>query len=171
MARRRKTRRTTTRRRRVSGFGSNDLQVIAGAALGAVGAAFANSKVAAMTKPIDPKIVAAVEVIGGGLLATKAKNPLIKGIGFGVVAAGASGAAKSFGLISGFYSLQAINGMRRVAGLADRRGVMGAQKQIAGANVTAFVKDAQRKGGGVINGLNVNGHSDGTAMAGAGMVN
>lgn len=172
MARKRKTRSThSRRRRRVSGFGSNDLQVVAGAVIGAVGAAFANSKVAAMTKPIDPKIVAAVEVLGGGLLAAKAKSALVKGIGLGVVATGANSAAKSFGLISGFYNLQAINGMRRVAGLADRKGVMGGKtRMITGANTIPAITD-RRGSSGVINGLNVNGHGDGTAMAGAGLVN
>src|SRR5574343_1897142 len=92
MARRRRTRRTfTRRRRRVSGINSNELQIVAGAALGAIGAAFANSKLAGMAKPIDPKILAAVEVIGGGLLVRNIKSPFLKGVGFGVVATGASG--------------------------------------------------------------------------------
>lgn len=168
MARRKKTRRTTTRRRRVSGFGSNDLQVVLGAALGALGTAFANSQVAKMTKPIDPKMLAGIQVLVGGALGVKAKSPLLKGIGYGVVAAGASSAAKSFGLISGFYNLQAINGLKRMSGLADRKNIMGGTvrndgRTIRGANSIPGITQ-RNMANNVINGIvTVNGHADGSA--------
>lgn len=168
MARRRKTRRTRTRRR-VSGFGGSDLKVVAGVVIGAIGGSFANAQVAKMSKPIDPKIVAAVEVLGGGFLATKARSPLVKGIGYGLAATGAIGAGKSFGFISGFRDLSAINGMRRINGLADRIGNTGRQI-MNGANqkpnITGRAFPAPRvvSGMGSVIPVLVNGHGDGSAM-------
>lgn len=164
MARGRKTRRKTTRRR-VSGINKSDVQVAIGVVLGAIGGSFANAQVAKMTKPLDPKIVAAVEILGGGFLASKGKSPIVKGIGFGFVATGANLAAKSLNIISGFRSLAPINGMRRVAGLADGGFISGtpARKLVSGANAAAFVKNNKFPSASVINGVNVNGHSDGSA--------
>lgn len=165
MARRRKTRRTrTTRRRRVSGFGGSDLQIALGVAFGAVGGAFVNSQVAKMTKPIDPKIVAGAEVVGGAFLAMKAKSPLLKGVGYGLVGTGANTAAKSFGMISGFRALAPINGIRRVAGIADRA-FIGKPTRMSGANAFPPVTGNKKfPSASVINGVYVNGHGDGSAI-------
>lgn len=127
---RRKRRTSRKGRRRMSGTGSPGLQILAGVAIGTLGGAFLNTKLAAMTKPIDPKILALVELLGGGFISAKlAKgNPLMVGIGLGVAASGTMNLGKSFGIIGAFPNVQVLNGANRkfIRGLADRPALAGA---------------------------------------------
>lgn len=109
----------TKRKRRVSGIDSAT-QVVVGALAGGLGTAFLNSKLSAMTKPIDPKLIAFGEVIAGGAVALKfAKGtPLAVGAGIGMAVVGGIKAGQSMGLISGYRELQVVNGPKgRMKGL------------------------------------------------------
>lgn len=105
----------TKRKRRVSGIDSGTMVVI-GALAGGLGGALLNSKLSAMTKPIDPKLIAFGEVIAGGAVALKfgKGTPLAVGAGIGLAVVGGIKATQSMGLISGFRELQVVNGPKRV---------------------------------------------------------
>lgn len=140
--------------------GSALLQLIAGGIVGGIGGGFINSKVAAMTKPIDPKILSIVEILGGGVVAAKlAKgNPLITGIGLGLAVGGGMNLGKTFG-IGSFPSVPILNGTRRTM-------IKGVSNRLPGMNgaYNPYVKAPGVLQGIPDMGCNPNGSGSGAAM-------
>lgn len=88
-------------KRRVSGLKmGGDVELIIGAIGGAILTKFAKKVIPAT---LDTKIVAGVETLGGGAVATMfgKKSNFIKGLGIGIAAMGAVDLGTSFGLITG----------------------------------------------------------------------
>lgn len=91
--------------RRVSGTAKKN--EIVNTLIGTVAGALVGKLSDSLTKKFSDKIpggqktIEIVKVVGGGLLAIKSKNKMIKGAGIGLAAQGALGAAKEFGIISG----------------------------------------------------------------------
>lgn len=119
------------RRRRVSGIGSNkNLLLIAGAVGGYLASDMVNTKIKTMignnadgTPKIDPKILAAVEVLAGFaipkfLLKNSAAGKVVGGLLMGI---GAKEGLKVAGVISGYSDL------RMIAGARDMRAIAGVQ--------------------------------------------
>lgn len=76
-------------RRRVGKIpGGDGVQMIVGALGGAILTKLANKS---LSTKLDPKILAGIELVAGGALAVKSRNPLLKGVGIGM-ASGAGGA-------------------------------------------------------------------------------
>lgn len=84
---------------------------IAGAVAGAVIKRMASNALAGQTAVnVKPEIVNGVMLIGGGLLAARAKNPFISSMGIGIAAQSGLELAQGFGVLkgigaSGFYLL------------------------------------------------------------------
>jgi len=108
MARKRK-RSYGRRRRRVGAIKQDKLMQGVGVVGGLLLTAFINDKLSQMEKPIDPLILAGGEVVLGffGPDFVGRANPLIQGIGLGVMGAGGLNALKETGVITG---VQVING-------------------------------------------------------------
>lgn len=112
MAKRRK-KAVTHRRRRVGAVGSNDVKTVVGTVAGILAGRLLSTKLGAT---LNPKIMAAVQLLGGGVVAIKAKNPLLKGIGYGLAANGALTGAQSFGVISGIAGTPLVFTNRSIQG-------------------------------------------------------
>lgn len=100
MAKRKKHHKVHHRRRRVSGVHSGlggDLMEVIGLVAGSVAATIAQRQLTSM----NPKLVSAAELVGGHMLKKHAKSPLMTGIGFGLMSAGAIGLTHEFGVIHG----------------------------------------------------------------------
>lgn len=110
MAKRKKTtkRHTTHRRRRMGSAGSAGIMHTVQEAIGVVIGSVA-ATVAQRSFKVNPKILAAVEVFGGVQIKNHAHSPLMAGIGWGVLSAGAIGFAHDFHIISGVEDF--INGI------------------------------------------------------------
>lgn len=132
MARRKK--KSHHRRGRVRGAGKTDMantgMTLAGTIIGIVAGRVISTKVT----QLQPKIMAAVQAVGGGLIAWKMKSPLVKGIGYGLAANGVLVAGKEFNipLLSGIgQSIDYSTVSRQVAGYRD-------VPKIAGEGVNQF---------------------------------
>lgn len=103
MARRRKHH-TIRRRRRVgAASGMTGLLMKAG---GVIAGVFAGGMLVKMLPAtITPTIQGAALLGGGAFLASKAKSPLIEGVGYGLAAKGANSLLVSFGAITGIGSV------------------------------------------------------------------
>lgn len=97
MAKKKKKTARRRSRRRVSGIGKGDIMDVVGIAAGTVAAQYAMSK---FGDKLDPKIAAAVQAVGGILLASKGKG-LVASLGKGIAVSGVLSGAKEFGMISG----------------------------------------------------------------------
>jgi hypothetical protein len=126
MAKKKKTKKSGSRRRRVSGIGGPGLQMVLGAAVGAVGGNILAEQALTRMPTLKPALVAAGQ-IGIGVMASRARNPLIAGVGLGLVAAGAQKVGSTFGVVSGvgsprlvqFNSRPMLNGMENVLNGVD----------------------------------------------------
>jgi hypothetical protein len=106
MAKRRK--KTVHHRRRRVGAASG-LTGLAMKAGGLIAGVFGAGMVIKMLPAsITPTISGAALVAGGTLLAAKAKNPLIEGVGYGLAAKGANNLLVSFGAITGMGAVPLI---------------------------------------------------------------
>lgn len=75
----------------------DDAMTLVGLAIGQVAATMAQRQ---MTN-LSPKVIGAVEVIGGIMIKNKATSPLVQSIGWGIAGAGTMGLAHDFGVIHG----------------------------------------------------------------------
>jgi len=101
MAKRKNKTKKVVRRRRVSGVpGGAGMQLLIGSTLGAIGGHFARKLIASKVT-LDAKILNAAFLAAGGMLAIKAKNPLLQGAGIGIGSAAAIGMGQSLGLLNG----------------------------------------------------------------------
>lgn len=101
MAKRRTHKKKSGHHRRVSGLkmGSEMIETLVGVIGGIVATRLAK-KIIPTT--MNAKLVAAVEAVGGGVLAYAAgKSAFMKGLGYGVAAGGVQNALTEFGLITG----------------------------------------------------------------------
>lgn len=114
MAKRKKTTKRKSSRRRMGAIKQDKLMRGVGVVGGLLLTAFVNDKVAAMEKPIDPLILAAGEVIAGFMLPefVGKGNPLVDGIGLGMMGAGGLNALKETGAISGLTNV--VNGWNQL---------------------------------------------------------
>lgn len=86
MAKKKSKKKATGGRRRVGKIpGGDAVPMIVGAIGGAILTKFANKQIGTKVKPA---LLAGGEALVGGMVAAKAKNPFIKGIGIGMAAAG-----------------------------------------------------------------------------------
>lgn len=140
MAKKRK-RAATKRRRRVSGIGS-DLTP----ALAAVGGAVAYRMLSGvMPASIDRKLVSGGAVVAAALLLPKfIKGPLGAGLGAGVAASAGVQLLTELNVISGFYNVPTINGMKRVAGSARQVLRGSAQQVLNGVDLARTSADVRR---------------------------
>lgn len=117
MAKRRKTKRSKMsgvrkRKSRVSGLGNIDFMSIGGALAGGLVAGYVNNfnklDTATQKKSIDPNLFAGGKIALGIALPMLVKNPLVSGIGMGMIAVGGLELIKGLAptLISGFGELQ-----------------------------------------------------------------
>lgn len=118
----RKTGRRTKRRGRVGKIAlPKQEQVMTG--LGAIGGlvvvSMINDRLSKMTTPPDPKLVAFGEVVLGFVVPQFIKNPLVTGIGYGMVGAAGLNLAKDFGMISGLPIVSGYTDMKVINGLND----------------------------------------------------
>jgi hypothetical protein len=98
---RKKKHKKTTHHRRVGGLkmGSEMIETLVGVIGGVVATRLAKKIIPAT---MNGKLVAAVEAVGGGVLAyAGGKSAFIKGLGYGVAAGGVQNALTEFGLITG----------------------------------------------------------------------
>ena len=101
MAKKSKKSKRVVRRRRVSGIpGGAGMQLLIGSTLGAIGGHFARKLIQSKIT-LDPKILNAAFLAAGGMLALKAKSPLLQGAGVGIGSAAAIGLGQAAGLLSG----------------------------------------------------------------------
>lgn len=118
MAKRRKTKKTSTRRRRVSGVALSAKSPVV--QLGSIAAGYLflgdkiNDALSNVTGSLDPKIVAAAEVVGGFLLKKKMRGTAGQVLGGILIGAGAKKGLREFGVISG---LPTVGNMRTIQGL------------------------------------------------------
>jgi hypothetical protein len=106
MARRRKKTAVRRRRRIGAAHGMSGLLMKAGGVLAGV---FAGGMVAKMLPTsITPTISGAALLGGGAFLASKAKSPLLEGVGYGLAAKGANNLLVSMGAITGIGSIPLI---------------------------------------------------------------
>lgn len=145
MAKKAKNKKKSTRRRRVSGVALSAKSPIVQFGSIAAGYLFLGDKIntalANVTGSIDPKIIAAVEVVGGFLLKKKMKGTIGQVAGGVLIGAGAKKALQEFGVISGlptvggYSDLRTVNGLpapvRKVAGLPGQG--MSPSMQVIGA--------------------------------------
>lgn len=131
MARKRKaSKKTTHRRRRVSGVALSAKSPIV--AYGSIAAGYMlgdkiNEALSKVTGTLDPKIVAAIQAVGGFLVKKKMKGTAGQAIGGVLIGSGVKQGLKAFGVISGlptvgrYRDLRTVNGLpapvRKVAGL------------------------------------------------------
>lgn len=111
------------RSRRMSGIRSrakrDSMPRLAGLVAGAVATGLINKFVGKMAKPLDPKLVAAGEIVIGYFLPNFVKGDLVAGIGDGMVAAGG---------LSLLTQLNVLNGIPIVAGWRELNTVNGPGK-------------------------------------------
>lgn len=118
----RKTGRKRSRRGRVGAITlpkQDEIMTGLGAVGGLIAVAMINDQLSKMTTPPDPKLVAAAEILVGfvGPKMLGRGNPLITGLGYGMIGAAGLNLAKDFGMISGipivsgYQQMKAINGM------------------------------------------------------------
>lgn len=124
MARRKKTKKSSPRRRRVSGVALNAKNPLI--AYGAIAAGYfmgekVNELVEKATGTLDPKIVAAGEVVAGILLRSKMKGAVGTIAGGVLIGAGAKKGLQAFGVISGLP----VVGNYRINGLPQPRRING----------------------------------------------
>lgn len=117
MARKRKSHKGHRRGRRVGALGGDTTKIAAGAAVGALGGRFLSQMSIGTT--ITPTIKSLVLLAGGFFLISKAKTPLMKGVGAGLVGAGAIGEGQAFGLITGIGAVNNFGSNRNLS-LASR---------------------------------------------------
>lgn len=124
MAKKNKAKKKVVRRRRVSGVpGGAGMQLLIGSTLGAIGGQFAKKMIASKVT-LDAKILNAAFLAAGGLLALKAKSPLLQGAGVGIGSAAAIGLGQATGLLAGIgigntASTLYLSRPPKVAGLSD----------------------------------------------------
>lgn len=117
MAKRRKNKKTS-RRRRVSGMALSAKSPVV--QLGSIAAGYLllgdkiNDALANVTGSVDPKIIAAAEVVGGFLLRKKMRGTAGQVLGGILIGAGAKKGLREFGVISG---LPTVGNLRTVQGL------------------------------------------------------
>ncbi len=101
MAKRKAKKKTTHhRRRRVSGMGSgfgHEAMEVVGLVVGNIGSVIMQKQMTSM----NPKIVSGGQLVGGFLLKKHAKSPLMSGIAYGLMSAGAIGLTHEVGIIHG----------------------------------------------------------------------
>lgn len=88
------------RRRRIGAVAGGTVQTFAGVAVGALVARFVAQKLATMANPLNPNIVAGIQLAGGVVLSMQ-KQPVVKAAGLGMFGAGAVGLGQSLKLIAG----------------------------------------------------------------------
>lgn len=97
MARGRKKRKThRTGRRRVSGFVDKNILMEAAGLIAFV--AYGSKITSMIPASLSPTIVNGIETAGGYMLAKKVKQPFLRGAAFGLLATGAVGLMKGFGI-------------------------------------------------------------------------
>lgn len=110
MARGRKKKKThRSGKRRVSGLIDKNILMEAAGLIAFV--AYGSKITAMIPASLSPTIVNGVETAGGYLLAKKAKQPFIRGAAFGLLATGAVGLMKSFG-IAGVGNVPLLDGQQ-----------------------------------------------------------
>jgi hypothetical protein len=124
---RKKTRGTKTGRRSRRGGRVGKIalpkqeQVMTG--LGAIGGlvvvSMINDRLSKMTTPPDPKLVAFGEVVLGFVVPQFVKNPLVTGIGYGMIGAAGLNLAKDFGMITGLPIVSGYADMKTINGLGE----------------------------------------------------
>ena len=129
MARKRKAKKTSPRRRRVSGVALSAKSPLV--QYGAIAAGYflggrINDALVNVTGTLDPKIVAAAEVLGGYLIRSKLKGAAGAVAGGVLMGAGLKKGLQEFGIVSGvpvvsgYKDLRTINGLpapvRKIAG-------------------------------------------------------
>jgi hypothetical protein len=100
----RKKKHHTTHRRMGASKKNEVVMLLAGLAVGMLGGTYAAQKFVPAT--VDPKLVGAGELVAGGLIVTKGKSGLVKGLGLGVAAAGVSTLGRGFGIITGMGQIE-----------------------------------------------------------------
>lgn len=99
MPRRKKAKKRSGGKRRVSGLKmGSDLEQLAGVVGGVLLTRFAKKFI---PTTVNEKLVAAVEAVGGGVLAYVSKGGFMRGLGQGIAAGGIQNGLTSFGLITG----------------------------------------------------------------------
>lgn len=145
------------RRRRVGSVGSG----IAGGAMEAGGLVLGSVLSAVAQRQltsVNPRIVSVLQLAGGYFLKNAAKTPLMRGVGYGAMAAGAMSLTHSVGLISGIEEM--------VNGIANDGYVAGGEEiylndgaSAGGLNNSSYVAGADI--GGINNSMRVAGAYDG----------
>lgn len=114
---------TGRRRRRVSGIGNNSTLLTIGAAVGGyfLGPKLNEMIVAKVGTNVDPKLIAAAEVLAGVLIPKSLMKNSMPGklLGGFLMGTGANLALKEFGVISGLPVLNGYRDLRAVAGIGN----------------------------------------------------
>jgi hypothetical protein len=109
-------------KKRMGASKESPVMQIVGTIVGAIAGRVIANKVTAL----NPKIMAAVQALGGGVLAWKSKSALLKGLGTGLAVNGAISAGQQFGLLNGIgyagkytipFAADGINGYAEVANI------------------------------------------------------
>jgi hypothetical protein len=147
MAKRRKTKKTSHRRRRVSGVALSANSPIVN--FGSIAAGYflgdkINDALSSVTGTIDPKIIAAVEAVGGFLLRKKMKGLPGQVLGGVMMGAGIKKGLQEFGVINGLPTVGAYRPLSNVKNLpASVRKVSGlpGQGQSPSMSVIGAIND------------------------------
>lgn len=106
---------THRRRRRISGVANKGtLELIAGMAVGAVAARKVQDFI-----PGNGKVISGVQIVGGALVAQKAKGPFIKGIGLGAIGIGTVDLLHQVGVLKGVGEIDSDTVMIPMSGYED----------------------------------------------------
>lgn len=120
----RKSGRRRTRRGRIGAISlpkQDEVMTGLGAVGGLIAVSMINQQLAKMTTPPDPKLVAAAEILVGfvGPKMLGRGNPLITGLGYGMIGAAGLNLAKDLGMITGLPVVSGYQQMKAIAGLPE----------------------------------------------------
>jgi hypothetical protein len=138
-----KKKRSTHRRsrRRVSGIGGGAVMEVVAMAAGAVGGQIISQK---FGDKLDPKIMAALQAVGGIFIASKGKG-IIVSLGKGLAVSGVLAGAKSLNLISGIGAAPLVTFNDNSLGYPNTPVIQGFQNPnnvMAGMNEMAVISGA-----------------------------
>ncbi|MES3018587.1 MAG: hypothetical protein V4721_12440 [Bacteroidota bacterium] len=122
--RRRSSGRRKSRRGRVGAITlpkQDEVMTGLGAIGGLVAVAMINDRFSKMTTPPDPKLIAFAEIVVGfvGPKMLGRSNPLLTGVGYGMIGAAGLNLAKDFGMISGMPIVSGYSQVKAINGISD----------------------------------------------------
>jgi hypothetical protein len=128
MARRKKTKKSHSRRRRVSGVALSAKSPLVN--YGSIAAGYLmsdkiNAALVNVTSSLDPKVVAALQAVGGYLVRKQMKGTAGQALGGVLMGSGLKSGLKAFGVISGLPTVSGYKDLKMIHGVPPMKRVAG----------------------------------------------